>query len=78
MSTSPFDDEDGQFFVLSNAELQHSLWPAFSAVPGGWHIVHGGPGGVSRQSCMEFVDANWTDMRPKSLQDAMSGDLADK
>jgi uncharacterized protein YbdZ (MbtH family) len=25
---------------------------------------------------MEFIEANWTDMRPRSLQDAMNGDVA--
>jgi len=36
MSTNPFDDDDGRFFVLVNDEEQHSLWPAFADVPAGW------------------------------------------
>ena len=35
MSTNPFDDEDGRFYVLVNDEDQHSLWPTFSEVPAG-------------------------------------------
>jgi MbtH protein len=76
LRTSPFDDEDGTFYALVNSELQYSLWPAFATVPDGWHVVHGGSGGASRESCMEFIEANWTDMRPRSLQDAMNGDVA--
>lgn len=66
--TNPFDDENGRFYVLVNEEGQHSLWPAFAAVPGGWTIAHGED---TRQSCLEYVEQNWTDMRPKSLIAAM-------
>lgn len=76
MRTSPFDDQDGTFYALVNSELQYSLWPAFAAVPDGWHVVHGGSGGASRESCLDFIEANWTDMRPRSLQDAMDRDVA--
>jgi MbtH protein len=64
MSTNPFDDESGTFYVLVNSEGQHSLWPTFAAVPEGWSIVHGAD---SRQSCLDYVEANWTDLRPRSL-----------
>lgn len=74
LSTNPFDDEDGTFYVLVNDEEQYSLWPTFAAVPPGWTIVHGGDGTTSRQSCLDHVEQHWTDMRPKSLRDAM--DLA--
>ena len=40
MSTNPFDDEDGRFYVLVNDEDQHSLWPTFSEVPAGWRVAH--------------------------------------
>ncbi|MGB3439752.1 MAG: MbtH family protein [Actinophytocola sp.] len=65
--TNPFDDENGVFLVLVNDENQHSLWPQFVDVPNGWRTVHG-PG--NRQECLDYVDANWTDLRPKSLIDA--------
>ena len=76
MQGSPFDNEDGTFYALINSELQYSLWPAFAAVPDGWRVAHGGSGGVSRESCLEFIEANWTDMRPGGLQEAMAGDVA--
>lgn len=73
---NPFDDEDAKFYALANNELQYSLWPVFRAVPDGWDIVHGGPEGASRDSCLEFIESNWTDMRPKSLQIAMERETA--
>ncbi|GAB3472886.1 MbtH family protein [Nocardiopsis coralliicola] len=63
---NPFDDADGRFLVLVNDEEQHSLWPAFAEVPGGWVVVHG-PGG--RQECLDHIEANWTDMRPRSVRE---------
>lgn len=67
---NPFDDEQGAFLVLQNQENQYSLWPQIVPVPGGWSVVMG-PG--DRGSCLEFIDHNWIDMRPKSLIDAMAG-----
>jgi MbtH protein len=64
---NPFEDQDGVFLVLVNAEGQHSLWPAALAVPDGWSAVYGRAG---RDDCLEFVTKNWTDMRPKSLVEA--------
>uniref|UniRef100_A0AAU2JL71 MbtH family protein n=1 Tax=Streptomyces sp. NBC_00049 TaxID=2903617 RepID=A0AAU2JL71_9ACTN len=64
MSTNPFDDADGRFLVLVNDEDQHSLWPSFSEVPGGWKIAFGED---SRAACLDFIEANWTDLRPRSL-----------
>ncbi|MFB7506482.1 MbtH family protein [Streptomyces broussonetiae] len=67
--TNPFDDQDGTFLVLVNQENQHSLWPQFADVPEGWRAVHG-PG--THAACLEYIEQNWTDMRPKSLADAMN------
>ncbi|MEO3754761.1 MbtH family protein [Streptomyces sp. B6B3] len=65
---NPFDDEDGSFLVLVNDENQHSLWPAFAEVPAGWKSVFGES---TRKACLEYIEENWTDMRPQSLIDAM-------
>ena len=72
MSGNPFDDDAGTFYVLVNDEEQHSLWPTFAAVPQGWAIVHGSDGSALRQSCLDYVEQHWTDMRPKGLRDAMA------
>ena len=67
---NPFDDENGEFIVLVNDELQYSLWPTFREIPDGWKSV--GPRGA-RKECLDFIETTWTDMRPKSLVDAMEG-----
>jgi MbtH protein len=61
---SPFEDATGTFLVLVNAEGQYSIWPGFREVPAGWSAV--GPTG-DRQTCLDWIEAHWTDMRPKSL-----------
>lgn len=73
--TNPFDDEDGDFLVLVNDELQHSLWPSFREVPAGWTAV--GPRG-KRAECLSYIEEHWTDMRPKSLIDQMARDEAER
>lgn len=67
--SNPFDDPEGRFLVLVNAEEQHSLWPAFAEVPAGWTVVFGED---SREACISYVEAHWTDLRPKSLREAMA------
>jgi MbtH protein len=62
--TNPFEDQNGTFLVLVNDEGQHSLWPAFVAVPTGWTVAFGKG---TRQSCLDYVERHWIDMRPKSL-----------
>lgn len=69
MSSNPFDDENGTFQVLVNDEDQHSLWPVFKDVPTGWRVVFGP---ASRSEALDYVDTHWTDLRPKSLRDAMA------
>ncbi len=71
MSTNPFDDENGTFYALVNSEGQYSLWPTFADVPPGWTIVHGAQ---TRRSCLDYIEEQWTDMRPKSLIEQMEGD----
>ena len=67
---NPFENPDGSYLVLVNDENQHSLWPAFAEVPAGWRTVHGEAG---RQSCLDYINENWTDLRPKSLIEASGG-----
>jgi MbtH protein len=73
MATNPFEDADAKYFVLINDEGQHSLWPIFADVPDGWEVIFGEDG---RQECLDFIEKNWTDMRPKSLIKAMEEDAA--
>ncbi|MFB9465432.1 MbtH family protein [Streptomyces cinereospinus] len=69
-ATNPFDDDTARFLVLVNDEGQHSLWPAFADVPGGWTVAHPED---TRQACLDHVAGAWTDMRPRSLAEAMDG-----
>ena len=34
--SNPFDDPQGAFYILRNAQGQFSLWPQECAVPAGW------------------------------------------
>ena len=65
--TNPFENENDDYLVIVNDEGQHSLWPAFRETPAGWTAI--GPTG-KRKKCLAWIEANWTDMRPKSLIDA--------
>lgn len=69
MSSNPFDDDNGSFFVLVNAEEQHSLWPVFAEIPPGWRVAYGEAG---RAGCLDYIEQNWTDIRPKSLRDRLA------
>ncbi|MFE9561585.1 MbtH family protein [Streptomyces sp. NPDC006487] len=62
--TNPFDDTEGTFHVVVNAEGQHALWPVFADVPAGWDVVWGAG---TRTDALAYVERNWTDIRPKSL-----------
>lgn len=68
MTVNPLDDPESLCVVVVNGEGQHALWWESSAVPAGWTVVHGP---ADRSSCIGYVDAHWTDMRPLSLVAAM-------
>ncbi len=66
MSINPCHDAMAAFFVLVNDEEQHSLWPAFADVPAGWRVVYGE---ADRAACLEDIEQNGTDIRPKGLRE---------
>lgn len=70
MTTSCFDREDEVFIVLINHEGQYSIWPHWKSVPGGWAQVEGVKG--DKKTVSDYIDAEWTDMRPLSLQAVMA------
>ena len=72
---NPFEDEDGTYHVLINDEGQHSLWPTFVPVPAGWRTILKSD---TRAACLEFIDKNWTDMRPNSLIEIMKKTESDR
>ncbi|GGQ03514.1 protein MbtH [Streptomyces virginiae] len=62
--SNPFEDDNSGYLVLVNDENQHSLWPVWIDVPAGWTTVHGE---APRQECLDWIESNWTDIRPASL-----------
>ncbi|MDQ1044990.1 MbtH family protein [Streptomyces sp. V4I2] len=66
--SNPFEDAEGKYLVLVNDEGQHSLWPSFVEVPAGWSVA---VEETDRQTCLDYINENWTDMRPASLIAAM-------
>lgn len=65
------DDEVTQalYRVVMNHEEQYSIWPADKEIPAGWSDA--GKQG-SRDDCLKYIEEVWTDMRPKSLREAMT------
>lgn len=68
---NPFEDPDGSYLALYNDDGQYSLWPAFIDVPEGWHVAHSDD---SRQTCLDYIEQEWSDMRPNSLISDMESD----
>ena len=66
-----WDDEDDQtiYAVVRNHEEQYSIWPADRELPLGWEKV--GKEGT-KQECLDYIEAVWTDMRPLSLRQQMA------
>ncbi len=58
-------DTDFTYNVVINDEEQYSIWPTNKQLPKGWKIV-GKPG--SKAECLDFIDKEWKDMRPRSLR----------
>ncbi|KEA62519.1 MbtH-like protein [Marinobacterium lacunae] len=67
-------DSNDLFTVVINDEEQYAIWPASLAVPQGWREI--GFSG-SMEACTAHVDEVWTDMRPRSLREAMAAQVAD-
>jgi len=61
---NPFEYEDRNYRVLVNSDNQHSLWPSWIDVPAGWDVV---VDDRPRQSCLDYVDEHWKDLRPATL-----------
>jgi MbtH protein len=70
------DDEDETIYkVVVNHEEQYSIWPADRENPLGWNDA--GSSGTKAE-CMAYIQEVWTDMRPKSLREAMDGGAGDE
>jgi MbtH protein len=63
------DDDRRRYDVVRNDEEQYSIWPLDRPLPSGWEKV--GRSGTKGE-CLAYVEEVWTDLRPKSLREAMS------
>lgn len=66
----PADPEEDKtiYKVVINHEEQYSIWPAEKENALGWKDA--GKQGTKAE-CLAYIDAVWTDMRPKSLREQM-------
>jgi len=62
-------DSLDEYVVVVNDEEQFSIWQAGREVPAGWSEV-GFRG--SKADCLAHIDTVWTDMRPRSLREALA------
>lgn len=65
------DQPPVDYEVVINDEEQYSIWWADREIPSGWRTV-GFRG--SEQSCLSHIAEVWTDMRPRSLREALAAD----
>jgi MbtH protein len=63
------EDDDRDYLVVVNDEEQYAIWLADRALPNGWRAV--GEKG-KKAACLKYIGEVWTDMRPKSLRDALT------
>lgn len=60
------NEAEEKYFVVVNQEEQYSIWPDWRELPLGWKSVGESN---SKDACLNWIETNWTDMRPKSLRD---------
>jgi MbtH protein len=61
-------DDTREYTVVVNHEEQYSIWFADRPLPPGWSEA--GKRGRKRE-CLDYIETVWTDMRPKSIRQAM-------
>ncbi|HFZ8993782.1 TPA: MbtH family protein [Citrobacter freundii] len=59
--SNPFDNPQGEFYILQNAQCQFSLWPRQCALPTGWQVVCEPQ---SPADCQQWLQRNWTTLTP--------------
>ena len=67
MSAS-LSQSEAMYEVVVNQDGQYSIWPVNKVMPQGW--TKAGKQG-SKESCLEFINEVWTDMRPVSARARM-------
>jgi MbtH protein len=53
------------YVVVSNDELQYSIWPSGIPLPAGWTARSNA---MSEDDCCAQIDKEWTDLRPSRIR----------
>ncbi|EGT4254477.1 MbtH family protein [Citrobacter amalonaticus] len=59
--SNPFDNPQGQFYILRNSQQQFSLWPQHCALPAGWQVACEPQ---SQEACQQWLERHWTTLIP--------------
>ena len=59
--SNPFDNPQGQFYILRNEQQQYSLWPHHCALPQGW-VVECPLQPLA--ACNDWLAVNWSTLTP--------------
>ena len=59
--SNPFDNPQGQFYILRNEQQQYSLWPHHCALPKGWSVECPPQ---SLEACNAWLAENWSTLTP--------------
>jgi hypothetical protein len=60
---------DYPYVELARYDLMGSRDPARDAYRPGWQVVYGES---DHAACLEYIEQNWTDIRPKSLRQRLA------
>jgi MbtH protein len=63
------ESDESLYVVVRNDEEQYSIWPSFRDAPAGWTVL---TAPAAREDCLAYVEEHWTDMRPRSLREALA------
>ncbi|NJN30674.1 MAG: MbtH family NRPS accessory protein [Synechococcales cyanobacterium RM1_1_8] len=61
--------------VVISDEGRYSIWPEHKDIPWGWRADQKVG---TKQDCLDYIKAVWTDMRPLSLRQKMAETASDK
>ncbi|MEN3752450.1 MbtH family NRPS accessory protein [Mangrovibacter sp. SLW1] len=59
--SNPFDNPQGLFLILCNAQQQYCLWPQQCVLPQGWHVACNAQ---TQADCDTWLRAQWQSLHP--------------
>ncbi|QLW75709.1 MbtH family NRPS accessory protein [Citrobacter freundii] len=69
--SNPFDNPQGQFYILQNPQRQLGLWPQQCSLPAGWAIACEPQ---SQEACQQWLAENWTTLTPANYADVQEAE----